>query len=44
LLGIHGLSLLGVNGEEVAIKGARVLIEKIGMLDVRALFANKSDI
>lgn len=42
LLGIHGLSFFRVNGEEVAIKGTGVLIEKIGMLDVRTLFPKRS--
>ena len=37
LLGIHGLSLLWINGKEVAIKGPGVLVQKIGVLDVRAL-------
>jgi hypothetical protein len=37
LLRIHGRSLLWVNRKEVAIKPTRVLVEKISVLNVRAL-------
>lgn len=37
LLGVHRLSLFWANGEKITVKRPGILIQKIGMLNVRAL-------